>query len=81
MPPPTMRVSTLPSRLSSRPSLVETLEPPMMAISGRAGASSTLAKASSSAAMSGPAQATLAARTAPSVEEWARWAAPKASMT
>ena len=37
MPPPTMSRSTLPSRLSSTVSLVDTFEPPTIATSGRAG--------------------------------------------
>ena len=81
MPPPTISWSTLPTSEESSSSLVETLEPATMASSGRAGCSSALASASSSAISSGPPAATGAKRITPWVEAWARWAVPKASMT
>ncbi len=52
--------STRSSRLLSSASFVDSLEPPMMATKGRLGASSTLAKASSSACSRVPAQASRA---------------------
>ncbi len=52
-----------------------------MAAMGRAGVASAFSRASSSAASSGPAQATGAKRATPWVEAWARWAVPKASIT
>ena len=58
MPPPTISLSTLPSRFSSTVSLVETFEPPTMATSGRFGLPSAFSSASSSSVSSGPAQAT-----------------------
>ena len=81
MPPPTISRSTFSSRLESRVSLVETLEPATMASSGRAGFSSARVSASSSAISSGPPQAILASRITPWVEAWARCAVPKASIT
>ena len=58
MPPPTISWSTLPTSDCQQFSLVETLEPATIASSGRAGLSSALASASSSAISSGPPQAT-----------------------
>jgi hypothetical protein len=81
MPPPTINWSTRSSSVSSTVSLVDTLEPPTMATSGRAGACNALPSASSSATSSGPAQATGAKRATPWVLAWARCAVPKASMT
>src|SRR5690606_12583682 len=80
-PPPTISWSTLPTRLVSSSSLVETLLPATMASSGRAGLASALSSASSSAISSGPPAATGAKRITPWVEAWARCAVPKASMT
>src|ERR1700730_17324762 len=51
MPPPITRASTLRTRFSRRSILVETLAPPMIAITGLVGASSALPSASSSACM------------------------------
>ena len=81
MPPPTISLSTRLERLFRTSSLVETLEPPMMASSGCLGAWRIRVTASSSAAMSRPTQATLAKRMAPSVEACARCAVANASMT
>ncbi len=82
MPPPTMSWSTLaaPAPRGSV-SLVETLEPATIATSGRAGCASALPSASSSAASSGPAQATGANVAMPWVVASARCAVPKASFT
>ena len=81
MPPPTISWSQIWLRLFSTSSLVDTLEPATMAAIGRCGLPRALPKASSSAASSGPAQATLANLATPWVEPSARWAVPKASMT
>jgi len=81
MPPPTTIWSTFSDRLSRTVSLVETLEPPTMATSGRAGLASALVSASSSSVNRMPAQATGAYLATPWVEASARWAVPKASMT
>ena len=55
MPPPMISLSTLPTRLPSRSSLVETLAPPTTAHTGRLGLPSALSSASSSACISRPA--------------------------
>src|SRR5690554_6917825 len=68
IPPPTISWSQISDRLLSTSSLVDTLEPATMAAMGLAGLSSALPNASSSAASSGPAQATLANLPAPWVE-------------
>ena len=62
-------------------SLVDTLEPATIATSGRTGCASALPSASSSAAISGPAQAILANFATPCVVASARCAVPKASLT
>ncbi len=81
MPPPTISLSTLPSRFSSTVSLVETFEPPTIAISGRFGLPSAFSSASSSPVSSGPAQATGANFATPCVLASARCAVANASMT
>ena len=81
MPPPTISESQVWLSEFSTSSLVDTLEPATMATIGRAGLSSALPRASSSAASSGPAQATLANLATPWVEPSARCAVPKASIT
>ena len=81
MPPPTTSWSTFFASAASTVSLVETLAPATMATSGRFGLASALPSASSSAAISGPAQATLANLAAPCVVASARCAVPKASFT
>jgi hypothetical protein len=81
MPPPTIRLSTLLASSASTLSLVDTLAPPTTATSGRFGLDSDWVNASSSAAISGPAQATLAKRAMPCVVASARCAVPKASFT
>jgi hypothetical protein len=72
IPPPTTSWSTFEMRLSSTSSLVETFEPPTTATSGRRGFPRARASASSSAASSGPAQATGAASATPCVLASAR---------
>ena len=61
--------------------LSETLAPPRMATHGRAGLVVTIPRYFSSFSMSSPAAACGAKWTMPSVEAWARWAVPKASLT
>ena len=60
-------------------SLVDTLEPATIATRGRLGAFSAAARATSSPAINGPAQAVLAKRAMPSVVASARCAVPNAS--
>ena len=60
---------------------VETFDPPTIATSGRAGRSSARESASISAAISGPAHATVAKRAMPCVVASARCAVPNASFT
>src|SRR5258708_18909044 len=80
MPPPITIASTLLTRFSNRSILVETLAPPMIAITGLVGDCSALLSASSSACMVRPAQAgSLWPR--PSVDACARCAAENASLT
>ena len=81
MPPPTISTSTLAASAFSTVSLVETFDPPTIATSGRAGCASALPSASSSAAISGPAQATGACLAMPCVVASARCAVPNASLT
>ncbi len=81
MPPPTISRSTLCARLFRMVSLVDTLEPATMATSGRFGCPRACRSASSSAASSGPAQATGAKRAMPWVVASARCAVPNASFT
>src|SRR6056297_1986680 len=81
MPPPTISWSTFSISASSTSSLPETLAPPTMATSGRAGLASALSSAATSRASSGPATAVSECRMTPSVEDWARWAVAKASIT
>src|SRR5690606_16876641 len=68
IPPPTISWSHFSDRALSTSSLVDTFEPATIAAIGWAGLSSALASASSSAASSGPAQATLANLATPWVE-------------
>lgn len=81
IPPPTISWSTLSASASKMVSLVDTLEPAIMATSGRLGFASAEPSAFSSAASSGPAQAIGAWRAMPSVLASARWAVPNASLT
>ena len=62
-------------------SLSDTLAPPRMATSGRAGASKIRARTVSSCCMRSPATAGRRWRVMPSVEAWARCAAANASST
>ena len=61
--------------------MVDTFEPPTMASIGRTGSCRDFPRVSNSLLSKGPAQARRAARTTPSVDAWARWAVPNASMT
>ncbi len=81
MPPPTTSTSTFFASSFNTVSLVDTFDPATMATSGRFGLASALASASSSAAISGPAQATGAYWAMPWVVPSARCAVPKASLT
>jgi len=81
MPPPTISWSTLLASDLRMVSLEDTLEPPTMATSGRFGSCSALPRASISAPMRMPAQATGAYLAMPWVVASARWAVPKASLT
>ncbi|MPN36840.1 hypothetical protein SDC9_184352 [bioreactor metagenome] len=81
MPPPTINWSTLSASERRMVSLDETLEPPTIATSGRFGSCSALDRASISAPISTPAQATGAYLAMPWVVASARWAVPKASLT
>ena len=81
MPPPTISTSTFFASSFSTVSLVDTLEPATMATSGRFGLASAAPSASSSAAISGPAQATGANFAMPWVVASARCAVPNASLT
>ena len=58
IPPPTMSSSTLSAKALRIVNFEDTLEPATIATSGRLGLASALLKASNSAAISGPAQAT-----------------------
>ncbi len=81
MPPPTMSWSTLSESDFRIVILVETLAPATIATNGRFGLASARPSASSSAASSGPAHATLAYFAMPCVVASARWAVPNASFT
>mmetsp|Transcript_36745 Transcript_36745/g.79610 ORF Transcript_36745/g.79610 Transcript_36745/m.79610 type:complete len:211 (-) Transcript_36745:185-817(-) len=78
MPPPTIMMSTLSSMFLMSWILSLTLAPPKMAKTGRAGSSKTLAKASNSLAINPPLH--LMSKPSPTMELWARWAVPKASL-
>ena len=62
------------------PILSLTFDPPRRATNGRPGDSSSPPRASISAASSRPAADGMC-RGGPTTEAWARWAAPKASLT
>ena len=81
MPPPTMSWSTFCESDLRMVSLVETFDPATIAMSGRLGLARARPNASSSAASSGPAQATGANRAMPWVVASARCAVPNASFT
>ena len=78
--PPIASTSTLPIRKRSRSSLVETLAPPISAMTGRVGCSSAADSASSSACISLPAAAGSRCASA-AIEACARCAAENASST
>ena len=80
MAPPITRISTFSTRLPRRSSLVDTLEPPTIAATGREGRSSTAASASSSACIRRPAAQGRRCAIA-SVEACARCAVENASLT
>ena len=80
MPPPTTSVSTLVARTLSTSSLSATLAPPTTATKGRAGCSRIPPITSISLAKRSPA-ALGRNWGGPTMEAWARWAAPKASST
>mmetsp|Transcript_18058 Transcript_18058/g.56237 ORF Transcript_18058/g.56237 Transcript_18058/m.56237 type:complete len:263 (+) Transcript_18058:264-1052(+) len=79
IPPPMIILSTLSSMFLISWILSDTLAPPRMASTGRAGASSTFANATSSLATRKP--AALVVKPSPSIDECARCAVPKASET
>ena len=62
-------------------SLSLTLAPPSTATNGRSGSVSALPMYATSLAISRPAAASGTKATMPSVEAWARWADPNASLT
>ena len=66
---------------SNTVNLVDTLEPPTIATSGRAGLSNALLNASNSLTSKGPAQAVGAYFATPWVLACALWAVPNASIT
>ena len=61
--------------------LSETLAPPRIAANGRSGASSSFESISISRSMSRPGVGRQDLRRSPTVEAWARWAVPNASLT
>mmetsp|Transcript_18131 Transcript_18131/g.38949 ORF Transcript_18131/g.38949 Transcript_18131/m.38949 type:complete len:252 (-) Transcript_18131:524-1279(-) len=79
MPPPMIILSTLASKFLMRRILSLTLAPPRIARTGFDGQSSTLPKAASSLATRKP--AALTSKPSPTMEECARCAVPKASLT
>src|SRR5690606_25686753 len=81
MPPPKISSSVFAASARSTSSLPDTFAPPTIAASGRFGASSAVASASSSATSNGPAHAIGAYRATPVVLACARCAVPNASIT
>ena len=81
IPPPTINSSTLLANAFKMVNLDDTLEPATIATSGRLGLANARLKASSSAAINGPAQAIGANFATPLVVASARWAVPNASFT
>ena len=65
IPPPTINSSTFSANDFNIVSLVETLDPATMATKGRFGSAKARLRASNSAAINGPAQATFAKRAIP----------------
>mmetsp|Transcript_8419 Transcript_8419/g.20805 ORF Transcript_8419/g.20805 Transcript_8419/m.20805 type:complete len:254 (+) Transcript_8419:313-1074(+) len=81
IPPPMMTVSHLSRRASKTVILVETLDPPTMAIMGFSPLVTAPSRYSSSLAKRNPETDGCKNLVTPSVEAWARWAVPKASLT
>ena len=79
MPPPMMISSAWAMRLRMSGILSAILAPPRMASSGRRGLRRTASKALSSASSRKP--AALRGSATPTIDEWARCAVPKASLT
>src|SRR5204863_350669 len=81
MPPPTMMASTFLVSCSRIRILSETFEPPMMAMKGLSGFVRTLPRYLISLSIRSPAADCAKYLVTPAVDEWARWAVPKASLT
>mmetsp|Transcript_2541 Transcript_2541/g.4341 ORF Transcript_2541/g.4341 Transcript_2541/m.4341 type:complete len:254 (-) Transcript_2541:514-1275(-) len=81
MPPPMMILSHFSRRASRTVILEETLDPPTMAAMGFSPLEMAPSRYSSSLARRKPETAGLRNLVTPSVEAWARWAVPKASLT
>mmetsp|Transcript_17979 Transcript_17979/g.32598 ORF Transcript_17979/g.32598 Transcript_17979/m.32598 type:complete len:254 (+) Transcript_17979:276-1037(+) len=81
MPPPMMTFSHLSRRASRTVILEETLDPPTMAAMGRSPLAMAPSRYSSSLARRNPETEGERNLVTPSVEAWARWAVPKASLT
>mmetsp|Transcript_6898 Transcript_6898/g.13377 ORF Transcript_6898/g.13377 Transcript_6898/m.13377 type:complete len:253 (+) Transcript_6898:174-932(+) len=81
MPPPMTTLSHLSRRVSRTVILEETLEPPTMAAMGFSPLLTAPSRYSSSLARRKPATEGERCLVTPSVEAWARWAVPKASLT
>ena len=79
--PPMRMASTLGRSASMRSTFPETLAPPRIATKGRFGWSSASPRYCSSFSIRKPETAGLRSLATPSVELWARWADPKASLT
>ena len=81
MPPPTSRVSTLSSSASITPSLSDTLAPPRTATNGRPGRLQQPVEDLDLLGQHAARPPRAGTRGGPTIEAWARWAAPKASST
>mmetsp|Transcript_17889 Transcript_17889/g.40274 ORF Transcript_17889/g.40274 Transcript_17889/m.40274 type:complete len:253 (+) Transcript_17889:220-978(+) len=81
MPPPMTILSTFSISDSMTPILDDTFEPPTMAANGRLGSETAPSRYSSSFCSRKPATEVSTNFVTPSVEPWARWAVPKASLT
>ena len=80
IPPPISNWSTMPTRVSITPSLSLTLAPPSTATNGRLGLLRKPLSTETSCSINRPA-AERSVRGGPTIEPWARWAAPNASLT
>ena len=81
IPPPKIRLSTLPNRFIMISILEETLDPPIIAVKGRSGFFITLSTLSNSPFITYPNNLSLGKNLAiTAVEAWARCAVPKASL-